>query len=340
MWRKPGSFNRNDHLPLNNLFLIGVPDGFEIVAMVVHRNNNGLGYGSETYAQSLAEFGVPQHLVGSGGWILKRPIRRSRFCDAMGIYPFLVCRKWDELRNDIENVEETLISICIVTDPLGEYSVEDLRECFPDRMTPFKRHVVIDLRKDWESGVCRHHKRNIRKAKNLLTVQRVSSPSQHLDVWAALYSNLVKRHNISGIARFSKKSFETQLRVPGIEAFVARNNHEPVGMILWMVHGDIAYYHLGAYSDAGYENSASFALFANALEEFSDRGICLANLGAGAGLVTNASDGLTQFKRGWAKSTRTAYFCGRVCDRDLYDELVARKENIESEYFPAYRTGD
>ncbi len=43
-------------------------------------------------------------------------------------------------------------------------------------------------------------------------------------------------------------------------------------MILWMVTPEIAYYHLAAYSDVGYEAKASFALFWHCLEAFAAEG--------------------------------------------------------------------
>jgi hypothetical protein len=80
-------------------------------------------------------------------------------------------------------------------------------------------------------------------------------------------------------------------------------------------------------------------VFASAREYFSQHGCRFLNLGAGAGLGPSA-DGLSRFKQGWSTSTRTAYLCGRVLDRDAYDRLVRDSHRGGSDYFPAYRAGE
>jgi lipid II:glycine glycyltransferase (peptidoglycan interpeptide bridge formation enzyme) len=112
-----------------------------------------------------------------------------------------------------------------------------------------------------------------------------------------------------------------------------------VGVTLWYLAGDVAYYHLGAYSARGYELAASFALFDRGLERFAAEGMAWASLGGGAGLDGTLEDGLTRFKRGWATATRTAYLCGRILQRRIYDELSAAR-SPGTPYFPAYRAGE
>ena len=38
--------------------------------------------------------------------------------------------------------------------------------------------------------------------------------------------------------------------------------------------------------------------------------------------------------------TRTAYFCGRIFDRRLYQEIVKSAGIVDTDYFPAYRLGE
>ena len=118
-----------------------------------------------------------------------------------------------------------------------------------------------------------------------------------LDDWIELYDVLINRHQIHGIASFSKQSFVEQIQVPGIVVFRAMADGTTVGMLLWFVMGNIAYYHLGAYSDKGYELNASFALFAFAIDYFADMGLCWLNLGSGTGTHVTNDDGLSRFKK-------------------------------------------
>ena len=121
--------------------------------------------------------------------------------------------------------------------------------------------------------------------------------------------------------------------------FRATHRGVTVGIILWYSHGEVAYYHLGAYSDAGYLHGASFALFQSAIAYFSQRAAWL-NLGAGAGARSDGRDGLTRFKSGWATGTRTAWLCGRVFNRRLYESLASPHQGRQRSYFPAYRAGE
>ena len=122
--------------------------------------------------------------------------------------------------------------------------------------------------------------------------------------------------------------------------FRAFREQKTVGMILWYQQKEVAYYHLGAYTDEGYDLRASFAMFRKALEYFAAYGLRYVNLGAGAGLESGADDGLSRFKRGWSTSVRIAYLCGRVFDRQRYDQLVRTRGMGSTDYFPAYRKGE
>ena len=153
-----------------------------------------------------------------------------------------------------------------------------------------------------------------------------------------LYEILIERHHIQGIATFSTHAFRQQLEIPGTVVFRAVKDGKTVGMVLWCIHDDIAYYHLGAYDEVGYQQKASFALFWRSIEYFISRGFRWLNLGAGAGIKANASDGLSRFKEGWSSGTRTAYFCGRVFNRDLYDFLSMQHSETDDGFFPTYRS--
>lgn len=272
---------------------------------------------------------------------MERSIPGTDFRDAMGCYPIFSCGSWSSLNNDLENLGDDLVSLVLVADPFGNFSEESLRGTFKDLLVPFKEHFVIDLCQPVKEFVDSHHQRNARKALRDIEVEQPASPYAVLDEWTQLYANLIDRHSITGIARFSHASFAQQLRVPGIAAFRARHGGQTVGISLWYTRVDVGYYHLGAYSAEGYRRRASFALFWRAIEYFAATGLRWLDLGAGAGAANNADDGLTRFKRGWTNTTRMAYLCGRVFDEVKYRELsAARNLSPQNHYFPSYRGGE
>lgn len=299
------------------------------------------GYLHPGYAESLAEFGLPYELPRSRGWILKRKIPDYNDHDAIGCYPLFTCRDWSQLHSDLDNLSGEFVSLALVASPFGNYDPAYLKSCFPDVFVPFKEHFVVDLDLPRESFVHPHHRRNARKALREFHIETCADAADFLDDWVLLYRTLVKRHTIVGIAAFSEDSFRKQLRVPGIKAFRAIRDGITAGMLLWYVQGDVAYYHLGAYSGHGYEQNASFALFSYAIDYFAQSGQRWLHLGAGAGASPSGASGLVRFKAGWATGRRTAYFCGRIFDQKKYDELVKAKGSFPATlYFPAYRAGE
>lgn len=299
------------------------------------------GYAHGDYAASLADYGTPHPLPRSGGWILERPIEGSTYRDAMGCYPLFACRDWTRVREDIEELRGELVSLVLVTDPFGDYTPDALRDCFQDLAVPFKEHYVTDLTRPPHAFVHPHHQRNARRASREVRVELCEDAAAFVGEWHELYANLISRHEIKGVATFSEQSFARQLEVPGAVLFRAVNSGSTVGMLWWYVGDDnVAYYHLGAYSEAGYRLRTSFALFRDAIEYFAARGVRWLSLGAGAGLGGDGEDGLSRFKRGWATGTRTAYLCGRVLDRERYEEIVKARNVQPTRYFPAYRLGE
>jgi hypothetical protein len=299
-----------------------------------------IGYIHPGYAESLAEFGTPRELPQCGGWVLERQIPDFPDHDAMGCYPLFCCQDWSRLHVDLENVGSELVSLGVVADPWGNFDVTYLEKCFNDKVIPFKQHYVVELDQSLDSFVSSHHRRYAKKSLREIQVEKVQQPIQFLDEWGNLYDTLIKRHTITGIAAFSRSAFAKQLAVPGLVMFRALHNETTVGAVLWYIQEDVGYYHLGAYSDVGYKLRASFGLFWTLMEYFAGQGLRWLNLGAGAGISGDGSDGLSRFKRGWSTGTRTAYFCGHIFDRQKYAELVKAKGIIATDYFPAYRRGE
>lgn len=298
------------------------------------------GYAHSDYAASLAEFGRPRRLPRSGGWILERSIPGYSERDGAGCYPLFSCLDWSQLRADLDDLKGELVSVVLVADPFGDYEVEYLKDCFGDVVVPFKQHFVTDLSRAPASFVGAHHLRNVRRALRAITIEECRNPSDFIGDWVALYNVLIEKHGIKGIAAFSRQSFAKQLSVPGLVALRAVRDGATVGIVLWYVQGEVAYYHLGAYSDEGYELRASFGLFNYSIEYFAQRGLAWLCLGGAAGAKSGVASGLSRFKEGWATGVRQAYFCGRIFDRESYDKILKARNIPPTEYFPAYRMGE
>lgn len=294
------------------------------------------GYLHPKYALSLAEFGTPRELKHSGGWILERPVAGYPYRDAMGLYPLFTCQDWSVLHQDLESIGDELVTLSTVVDPFGEYDESYLKECF-NLCKPFKRHYVVDLLTFKESEISSHHRRYSARALRNVEVEIIEEPIRFLDDWDGLYARLKEKHNIKGIAAFSKSSFAIQLQVPGLVAFRAVHDNETISMALWYVIRDTAYYHLGASDSSGYKMKAASGIFWTAIQTFRAQGLKRLNLGGAAGLDDDPADGLARFKRGWSNDSKMAYFCGRIFDHEAYSKIVEKRKIVSSTFFPAYR---
>ena len=119
------------------------------------------GYLHPGYAASLAEFGAPLELPSCGGWLLKRRIPGFPHYDAMGCYPLFACQDWTQLKGDLDALEQELVTVSLVTDPFGDFSVDYLQACF-DVVKPFKNHFIVDLRQPMADFVSKDHCRSAR----------------------------------------------------------------------------------------------------------------------------------------------------------------------------------
>jgi len=296
------------------------------------------GYLHPRYAASLAEFGKPRALPRCGGWILERAIGDTGCVDAMGPYPLFACAEWGALANDLEALDEDLVTLSLVADPFGSFDRELLEEAF-DVVAPFKTHYVAELSQPLREVVGRRHRKAAEKALRHVDVERVAEPIEFLDEWSELYAAFAARRCFAGIKAFSREAFSHQLRLPGLFMFRASRRGETVGFDLWLVHGDVAYAHLVALSEDAYALGAGYALKWWIANYFYGR-VSRLDLGGGVGLSDSVVDGLTAFKRGWTNTTRTAHFCGRIYDRRRYEELVRLAGAARSNYFPGYRAGE
>jgi hypothetical protein len=305
-------------------------------------NVKATGYLHPGYAAALAEFGEPIELPRCQGWLLRRAISGTPYHDAIGCYPLFTCRNRAKLAEDLAALVGDLVSVALVLDPFGDWDLSVLQTYF-DRVVRFKEHFVVDLSGNPETFISKHHRYYTRKALSQFHVERCETPALHTHEWASLYANLIRRHRLGGIKAFSLQSFEKQLSVPGLVMLRVLQGEVCIGAHLWFIQGDIAYSHLMALSDAGYALNASYGLYGEAIRMFRESkadDVRYLNIGAGAGTSISASDGLTQFKRGWANASRPVYFCGKVLDCPRYVALCQENASVSMPYFPAYRQNE
>jgi hypothetical protein len=298
------------------------------------RVREGNAYAHPLYASSLSEFGEPLKLPRCEGWLLRRQIPGADATDATGCYPLFACRDWSRLGEEVERLGD-LVSLVLVTDPFGDFDLEDLRRDFDD-VRVFKPHYVIDLTVPVERIANRHHRYYARRALRDLEIERQPRPADLLDGWTELYGVLVERKGLRGIHAFSRDVFAMQLEVPGAILLVARLAGELVGADWYYVNGPVAYRHLAASSPEGYQVNASYALQWRAIELLAELGVRWLDIGGAPGVAEQPDDGLLRFKKGWSTHTHPTYLATRVLDRGRYEEL-SRDAGGANGYFPAYR---
>lgn len=294
----------------------------------------GTGYLSATYARSFSRRGEIRSLPSAGTWLLLRRVSAAEEAvDASGLYPLLACADWEALPADLAELDEHVVSVVAVADPLGPHTPGLLEAAFPALVRPFKRHLVIDTSRPFATGLPSNHRRNIARAARALDVEVDVDAADVERAWVRLYGELVERHGIVGPAAFTAEELVDQLRVPGARIVRALRDGETVAVQVWLPHADAYYYHLGASSALGYEHAAGFALFDRAIRQLATAAAWLV-LGAGAGLEEDRGSGLVRFKQPWANTSATAFLCGRISAPDRYAALCGPRS---TSFFPAYR---
>lgn len=296
------------------------------------------GYLNPFYAESFSEIGTPIFLPKSKGWLIKRRIPDSPHFDAMGPYPLFFCKNWDLLIGDLKALKDQIISVSLVISPFSVLPQENFKWYF-DQFHKYKAHYILDLSLPLDSSISKNKRRNAIRALREVSVDLVKSPNIDLFEWFDLYQNLIERHHIQGIRAFSRKSFEKQIAIPNTHYFRALYENTVVGGNLFYIHGDVAYAHLSAFTGVGYEKGAPYAIKWVALGHLADI-VRWVNFGGTPDIEMGKKSGLEQFKTGWSNNSKSSYFCGKILNYDLYDQLVRSSNTNHMGFFPAYRIGN
>src|SRR5688572_26200386 len=125
-------------------------------------------YSSNTYLESLSEFGAPVSLPGSQAGFLEEQVGLRPLYDARGAYPLLCATDWEALGGELEENARKWVSVVAVPDPLTAPGWEDLADVFTHVCRPYKEHFVVELSRNYEGPFPEGHRRSVRRAASLL----------------------------------------------------------------------------------------------------------------------------------------------------------------------------
>jgi len=296
------------------------------------------GYLHPLYAESFSEIGTPLYLPKSKGWLIKRQIPGTNYFDAMGPYPLFFCENWDVLIEDFIGLKNELVSISLVLSPFSDFPINEYQDFF-EIFKVYKDHYILDLSLPLNKTISKNKQRNAKRALRNLDVELKVSPNIDLDEWVILYNCLIELHDIDGLRAFSRKSFENQIAIPNTHYFRILHNRKVVGGNLFYIQGDVAYAHLSAFTEEGYELGAAYAVKWVALNHLKKM-IRWVNFGGGVDESSEKIGGLDLFKKGWSSSSEKSYFCGKILNKELYEQLSIQKSDNNNQWFPSYRYND
>jgi hypothetical protein len=296
----------------------------------------GHAYASPAYLRSLSHAGRSLDVPAWGAPVVLRTIPGVEQMDAMGAYPVCVIAPGADIAAGLQTLRDAgLVSVVLVADPVCGVDAETLQRHFPF-CVPFKTHYLI-TGKAGLSALSKHHRDRVRRGEKRATACQVSLRDPvWLAHWCQLYAGLVQHRGITGVQAFSDEAFDALAALPeeSLLAFAAvAPDGDVLAMQLWVRHGDSAYSHLTATSEAGYRASATFVVYAAAIAYLQD--CATLDLGGGAGFADDPENSLAQFKQGFANDTAISMLCGAVLDQAAYDRLAGQQDGS---FFPVYRT--
>jgi len=168
----------------------------------------------------------------------------------------------------------------------------------------------------------------IRKAlKSDLSVEEVDV-SEALTEFRALYQQTMGRNQATDFFIYDDAYYDRLLSLPAGELilFAVYRQNEMVAAAMGLVHGKMAFYHLGASTlEASRLGAGNLALFAMA-SALIDRGVEYFSVGGGR--TTAADDPLFRFKKSNATSVGEFYIGKRIIDQEAYDSIVKTWETM------------
>lgn len=296
------------------------------------------GYLHPLYAQSFTDIGEPVVLPKSKGWLIKRRVPHTDYCDAMGPYPLFFCKNWEAVTEDIESIKGEIVSVTLVISPFSPFPSSKIQNYF-DIVVSYKDHFILDTQVPLNESISKNKRRNAKRALRNLTVKHRISPNINLDDWVELYSHLIQRHNISGIRAFSRESFMSQISIPNTHFFSVHYQDLMVGGNLFFIQGDVAYAHLSAFTNVGYDLGAAYAVKWVAIQELA-KSVRWIEFGGGTRTSDDKLDGLSQFKKGWSNKTEKSIFCGKILQKEIYQRLSEKTGSADISWFPSYRVNE
>jgi transposase-like protein len=257
---------------------------------------------SEPYSRALEEPGVqPLYVEGWETYVLVRQ-GRGGARQAIGVRPIAALNPNCDVRAGLDALQGAgIVSISLSTDPMWSPEASVLREAF-DSCRAFREHYLVD--REAEVKIRKRHRNRINQALRVGEVREISL-AEHLERWLELYQLNVDSRQIA--QPFSPAYFERLASIAGLRALAVFIADEIVNMTLWFRHEDTFYFHDGASSETGFENSAAYAAFAHVIEEAADCRYVL--LGGSSGFRDERLDGLAVFKRGFSNGSAVSYLC-------------------------------
>jgi len=265
--------------------------------------------------------------------VLRRPIPGTGLFDAMGCYPICVFAATDCLQADFELLANRgVVSLVLVTDCLTQPDEPFLQRHF-DLCRPYKTHYLFDGALA-EANYSRHHRKGIRRASKRCET-RVVNLGDYLADWITCYETLVKKKGITGLQSFSRSYFERLAAHPQATTIAAFADGVFVSGYIWMGDQERVYGHLSASTNLGYKFESAYMCCDHAIRLFRDGHIL--DFGGGAGVGSGETEGLSEFKSGFANTEKRNFLCGKIIDRDTYQTLSTAR-GAATNFFPAYRT--
>lgn len=168
----------------------------------------------------------------------------------------------------------------------------------------------------------------IRKAEKSGLEARILNPGDHIKSFRKLYDETMDRNNAPDFFAYDDRYYDLLLSLPEGEVVLAGvyNEGRMIAAAMALVHGRGALYHLGA-SEQEYNNlgAGNFVLFE--MQKFLlEQGVKFITVGGGR--TTAPDDPLFRFKQSNAGSVLNFHIGKRIVDRDRYQDIVRRWEDL------------